>query len=758
MAEFLRTRSSTSSSIGSVALQESGYKKLCIFVNRAWDLPKGDTFGLSDPYVRISVVGGEHAGPGVKKTSVVKKSLDPVWAELLHFWVRGDAFSVIVDVFDENKLIKDDFLGRQMLHFDFTNESRRPPVVQSLEGRRVQDVGRTVTLKLKNKYAAELLDGQYRPYLKDLRSQFFLKRLHRHRWAGNYRGRLNLSFIFLDPSDDFEHLQLPGITETTPTHTSGGEGVATEQEAESEVELPPGWEERTDTNGRRFYINHLTRVTSLRRRPVGGASTPETTPTPQAPQRRAFMARHTSIDVIDENTAEEEEEIPVVETPPQPEEGSNLHTLDSISLDTHPHPPSPSPSHPSLATAADSTPLQPSAPPLNLTTPTVRQTAPQTTLLTVVPQATPTPVPQATRPAVVPRATPTPAHLAMPTTFKLARVPMGASPHHSLAIQRAAHGLPQGWQAGMTSDGRVYYINHIHKTTTWEKPRLQERHIVPVATRTAQPVAVEQDSSLPEGWEERRTGEGRVYYVDHNTQTTSWDHPNSKKEDLLGPMPARWEMKQMADGRLFFVDHNTNSTQWEDPRLTAKNKPTEKMKYSRDYKQKYSNFRFGLPKTKPRAPNILELPIRREHVFEDSFRAVTNVRPLTNFHSRLYVRFAGESGLDYGGLAREWFFLLSHEMFSPYYGLFEYAASDDYTLQISPESGIYNEHHIDYFKFVGRMLGLAIYHQHLLDGTSHSPYPIPNSTFPIPSILHSAVLQDDSGQTSYSGRHAISCQ
>jgi Ca2+-dependent lipid-binding protein len=159
MAEFLRTRSSTSSSIGSVALQESGYKKLCIFVNRARNLIKGDTFGLSDPYVKTSVVGGEHAGPGVKKTSVVKKSLDPVWAEQLNFWVRGDAFSVTVDVFDENKLIKDDFLGRQMLHFDFTNESRRPPVVQSLEGRRVQDVGRTVTLKLKDKYAAELLDG-----------------------------------------------------------------------------------------------------------------------------------------------------------------------------------------------------------------------------------------------------------------------------------------------------------------------------------------------------------------------------------------------------------------------------------------------------------------------------------------------------------------------------------------------------------------------------------------------------------------------
>ena len=29
---------------------------------------------------------------------------------------------------------------------------------------------------------------------------------------------------------------------------------------------------------------------------------------------------------------------------------------------------------------------------------------------------------------------------------------------------------------------------------------------------------------------------------------------------------------------------------------------------------------------------------------------------------------------DYGGLSREWFFLLSHEMFNPYYGLFEYSA------------------------------------------------------------------------------------
>lgn len=71
---------------------------------------------------------------------------------------------------------------------------------------------------------------------------------------------------------------------------------------------------------------------------------------------------------------------------------------------------------------------------------------------------------------------------------------------------------------------------------------------------------------------------------------------------------------------------------------------------------------------------------------------------------------------DYGGLAREWFFLLSKEMFNPYYGLFEYSAMDNYTLQINPNSGVCNEEHLNYFKFIGRVAGMAVYHGKLLDG------------------------------------------
>jgi HECT-domain (ubiquitin-transferase) len=63
---------------------------------------------------------------------------------------------------------------------------------------------------------------------------------------------------------------------------------------------------------------------------------------------------------------------------------------------------------------------------------------------------------------------------------------------------------------------------------------------------------------------------------------------------------------------------------------------------------------------------------------------------------------------------REWFFLLSHQMFDPQYGLFEYSADDNYTLQINPASSIQSDH-LDYFKFIGRCLGLAIFHRHFLD-------------------------------------------
>uniref|UniRef100_A0AAX7V863 HECT-type E3 ubiquitin transferase n=4 Tax=Pseudocrenilabrinae TaxID=318546 RepID=A0AAX7V863_ASTCA len=89
--------------------------------------------------------------------------------------------------------------------------------------------------------------------------------------------------------------------------------------------------------------------------------------------------------------------------------------------------------------------------------------------------------------------------------------------------------------------------------------------------------------------------------------------------------------------------------------------------------------------------------------------------------SKLYVSFVGEEGLDYSGPSREFFFLVSRELFNPYYGLFEYSANDTYTVQISPMSAFVDNHH-EWFRFSGRILGMALIHQYLLDAFFTRPF------------------------------------
>ncbi|KAJ8789248.1 hypothetical protein J1605_022183 [Eschrichtius robustus] len=121
-------------------------------------------------------------------------------------------------------------------------------------------------------------------------------------------------------------------------------------------------------------------------------------------------------------------------------------------------------------------------------------------------------------------------------------------------------------------------------------------------------------------------------------------------------------------------------------------------------------------------PNRFEMKLHRNNIFEESYRRIMSVKRPDVLKARLWIEFESEKGLDYGGVAREWFFLLSKEMFNPYYGLFEYSATDNYTLQINPNSGLCNEDHLSYFTFIGRVAGLAVFHGKLLDGFFIRPF------------------------------------
>ena len=46
---------------------------------------------------------------------------------------------------------------------------------------------------------------------------------------------------------------------------------------------------------------------------------------------------------------------------------------------------------------------------------------------------------------------------------------------------------------------------------------------------------------------------------------------------------------------------------------------------------------------------------------------------------------------------------------------------DIYTLQINPDSGV-NPDHLSYFHFVGRIIGMAVFHGHYVDGGFTTPF------------------------------------
>lgn len=53
-------------------------------------------------------------------------------------------------------------------------------------------------------------------------------------------------------------------------------------------------------------------------------------------------------------------------------------------------------------------------------------------------------------------------------------------------------------------------------------------------------------------------------------------------------------------------------------------------------------------------------------------------------------------------------------MLNPFHRLFEYSAGSSHTLKVNAASGV-NPEHLNHFKFIGRCLGLGIFHQRLLD-------------------------------------------
>lgn len=293
-----------------------------------------------------------------------------------------------------------------------------------------------------------------------------------------------------------------------------------------------------------------------------------------------------------------------------------------------------------------------------------------------------------------------------------------AAPRNNFNPHEDQHGpLPPGWERRIDPLGRTYYVDHNSRSTTWHRPSasssvntntqqgetnaareqnsrriladdMVDASVNRAASTTAPPPpagasppatgatavipgtttsqTTPGSGALPAGWEERYTPEGRPYYVDHNTRTTTWVDPRRQtiirvmgpngatttaqpqSISQLGPLPSGWEMRLTSTARIYFVDHNTKTTTWDDPRLPSsldQNVP----QYKRDFRRKLIYFR-SQPAMRAQ-PGNCQIKIRRNHIFEDSYAEIMR-QTASDLKKRLMIKFDGEDGLDYGGVSR----------------------------------------------------------------------------------------------------------
>ncbi|XP_069499797.1 membrane-associated guanylate kinase, WW and PDZ domain-containing protein 1 isoform X5 [Ambystoma mexicanum] len=99
--------------------------------------------------------------------------------------------------------------------------------------------------------------------------------------------------------------------------------------------------------------------------------------------------------------------------------------------------------------------------------------------------------------------------------------------------------LPDNWEMAYTENGEVYFIDHNTKTTSWLDPR--------GLNKQQKPLEECEDDELPTGWEKIEDPVYGVYYVDHVNRKTQYENPvlEARRKKQLemqqqNPQPEEW--------------------------------------------------------------------------------------------------------------------------------------------------------------------------------------------------------------------------
>ncbi|XP_060064691.1 E3 ubiquitin-protein ligase HECW2-like [Ylistrum balloti] len=475
--------------------------------------------------------------------------------------------------------------------------------------------------------------------------------------------------------------------------------------------LPPGWEARVDSHGRIFYIDHINRTTTWQK-PQNGQRAVQRRPTISSEQRQQLDRRYQSI----RRTITQSQ---------QDTENTSAESTSSGGSDNSPQ------------TSAQS--RSPVPPP-----PTLPPTEIQDNRLPAIKFLTRSdffPILQSNDRAMV--------EYNRNGTLKhmISKIRRDAKNFDRYQHNRdlvsfmnlfvdTNKELPSNWEMKFDRSGKHFFIDHHRRLTTFIDPRLptdvppinpdflhtslfrnRSRPTVddPSRLQHAPPppprhVAVTDVEDVPSTYNDKVVAFLRQPNLPDILKETYQGYSSHRLRDKINRIRTEGTeaLEKMCNDMdlilllsvfendiMSYVPPHLVLTRTESPGDTPQGSPIQRANvrvpapYKRDFQAKLRSFYRKLEsKGYGQGPSKLKLMVRRDHVLEDSFNKIMSTPKKELMKSKLYITFVGEEGLDYGGPSREFFFLLSRELFNPYYGLFEYSANDTYTVQISPMSTV----------------------------------------------------------------------
>ncbi|XP_010630295.1 E3 ubiquitin-protein ligase HECW2 [Fukomys damarensis] len=736
---------------------------------RAVGLKKGMFFN-PDPYLKMSIQPGKkssfptcaHHGQE-RRSTIISNTTNPIWhrEKYSFFALLTDVLEIeIKDKFAKSRPIIKRFLGKLTI-----------PVQRLLERQAIGD--QMLSYNLGRRLPADHVSG-YLQFKVEVTSS-----VHEDaspEAVGTILAVATVNGDLGSPSDDED---VPGGSQANghpPLRSLPSVRQDVSRYQRVDEALPPNWEARIDSHGRIFYVDHVNRTTTWQR--------------PTAPPAPQVLQRSNSIQQM-EQLNRRYQSIRRTMTNERPEE--NTSTVDGAGEEADFH-------QASAAWSPGSGASEPCALPADFRRDSVLPHSTSRSRLTLLLQSPPVKFLISPEFFTVLHSNPSAYRMFTNNTcLKHMITKVRRDTHH---FERYQHNrdlvgflnmfankqldLPRGWEMKHDHQGKAFFVDHNSRTTTFIDPRLPLQSSRPTsALAHRQHLTRQRSHSAGEvGEDSRHAGPpvlprpsstfntvSRPQYQDmvpvaYNDKIVAFlrqpnifeilqerqpdltrNHSLREKiqfirtegtpglvrlssdadlvmllslfeEEIMSYVPPHALLHpsycQSPRGSPVSSPQNSPGTQRANARAPAP--------YKRDFEAKLRNFYRKLEtKGYGQGPGKLKLIIRRDHLLEDAFNQIMGYSRKDLQRNKLYVTFVGEEGLDYSGPSREFFFLVSRELFNPYYGLFEYSANDTYTVQISPMSAFVDNHH-EWFRFSGRILGLALIHQYLLDAFFTRPF------------------------------------